>query len=184
MRGPRCCFGGSYIAVSRTTTHVSWRRSVYVCRQPAALAGPVKSPRPGCLIQATGPMSGPSRSTFGPHPIGTERSVTVSSGASWCRSHVQSCRNKPECRTLIRMRSQVQGGQQPWLCLALEVPRDGYVAGDLLRQRRDASRTLASSTSSPGMQAFQCASGDQVGGWPAADGSDRVSSNARISASG
>lgn len=30
-------------------------------------------------------------STFGPHAIGTERSVAVSSGASWCSSQVGSC---------------------------------------------------------------------------------------------
>jgi hypothetical protein len=39
---------------------------------------------------------------------------------------------------LIRMRSQVQVLQQPWLCLALNVPRDGHVVGDLLRRLRDA----------------------------------------------
>jgi hypothetical protein len=34
---------------------------------------------------------------------------------------------------LIRMRSQVQVRQQPWRCLALDVPRDDHVVGDLFR---------------------------------------------------
>jgi hypothetical protein len=42
-------------------------------------------------------------STFGPHAIGTQRSVTVSSGASWCRSQVGSCGYEAGGRTLIRM---------------------------------------------------------------------------------
>jgi hypothetical protein len=31
MRGPRCCSGGSYVAVSSTPPHASWRRARLVC---------------------------------------------------------------------------------------------------------------------------------------------------------
>jgi hypothetical protein len=41
-------------------------------------------------------------------PIGTERFATVSTGSSLRRSQVRSWGNRPTCRTLIRMRSQVQ----------------------------------------------------------------------------
>ena len=76
-----------------------------------------------------------------PHPRvnpGTQRTTTVTAAppTSWSSSPDQQEGIPRIC--LIRMRSQVQGRQQPWLCLALEVPRDGYLVGDLLRQRRDA----------------------------------------------
>ena len=62
----------------------------------------------GTLSQAE---AGAMRSRKGPGPrlvhipsesSGSQRSPSV---RRWCRSHVQSCSNKPACRTLIRMRS-------------------------------------------------------------------------------
>jgi hypothetical protein len=47
-------------------------------------------------------------STIGPHAIGSERALAVSSGASFAQVADRIPRNRPGCRTLIRMRSQVQ----------------------------------------------------------------------------
>jgi hypothetical protein len=76
------------------------------------------------------------------------------------------------------MRSQVKAGSSHGYALPWRIPRDGHVVGDLLRVASRCEVERWPTPSSPGCRRSY-ASGDQVVGWPAVDGSDRVSTNAR-----
>jgi hypothetical protein len=54
------------------------------------------------------------------------------------------------------MRSQVQGRQQPWLCLALKIPQVGHVVGDLLRVAPRCEVERWPTPSSPGCRRSVC----------------------------
>ena len=66
-----------------------------------ATAGRQENPRDGRLIVV-------AWSTFGPHPIGCERFLTVSNGTSFAQATAAILGKQALGRTLIRMRSQVQ----------------------------------------------------------------------------
>ena len=70
-----------------------------VGRKLSALVGPVLLPRPGRLIEA---YRSAERRRLSPHPIGSERFVTVSSGTLLAQVAGAILGNRVGCRSLIR----------------------------------------------------------------------------------
>jgi hypothetical protein len=74
---------------------------VQACAPAPARACRLGHPRDGRLMVV-------AWSTFGPHPIGCERFLTVSNGTSFAQATAAILGKQALGRTLIRMRSQVQ----------------------------------------------------------------------------
>jgi hypothetical protein len=66
--------------------------------------------RHGRRMARVGPLSGPAWSTFGPHAVGAERFVAVSSGLSFAQVAGGSWGYGAWYRTLIRMSYELSAG--------------------------------------------------------------------------